>query len=1803
MANIFEEAVAEYDPNEQYTPSIIASGEQMSLPRTVIGGAIATLGDFAATTWNSLTPEKYNLSTSELLGKIDSDALQIYEENPETIQTLSFVGGLVAPIGVSMKLMNEARAGMKGTGWFTEAGRVSRLKEADEAFALAGHSSEYARASRAMYGAAAANALVDSVAAEAAIVMTMNAHPYMEDYMEDLGKNFMIGTAIGGAIGVPMYSIIAAKELSAVGTKYEKELFGVLRSEITPVDNIAFNAEQIAVRQTNMDNLKDVLRRAADPEDELILSQFTKSGIDQILVKEEARIADIFSKSASEEMQKLPADIRQHYIDLLARTEMAGVEKVGFAKVSDEFSTGKSGLLNDTVNLYKKLTNKAGDEKLLREDAYFSTVYNRFFGKGDEVNYLTMADLGKKIETLEKEALAEYKLSGVPRDTGLTLGIEHSAKVDAEYAKEFLAYSEKTLADLSSKAVSPEDLPRLKAIFTRASKIHAETGVDPVLALKVTNVKPSYATQERLIMRQMGLDPNYGQRLRAMEADWEKYSLHKSDHPYRGVVSKEAEDALVDWISYVKHGAYLKNGAQLIRGATSEINRVREGMRPEVYGKATEARDILLEIKGSKQSESLRNAFRKMADADGNVWLLRGMHGVPDGHSPIESYTILTEKAAEFGNVSMYKVRVDDIIGTVHDFGSNGKKPEILVLAPTRDAAAAGQSGYQVPDKLVAKDFIKEQQTATIGGVTTGIKEVKSLADLEALIVETTRKEIQNLQGLGHGMESIALRLGMNQQSLESIMATGVKNLNSISGLIKYGSKADIEMALNPANRTMALSTNLHKVPEGELFANLNHRNMEWSSKNIIEATTLSSTHQYVRELGEKLFNQENKLLTHMLDLGIQDITKSELGNAFFRSANSVLEKFGETGVAASVLGKNVVALKNQIKESFEKPLAEKMAQLAKTPEELIEAYTAINLNASLSGRRFYKAGQIWQPKSGIRMTTFEKAVKEMSDDEFVTWAKTGGKDGTSMAEAAKYRGTEFSVKSKNVRDFMELTQDYGRQMYGFKSNYNSALGKVPPSDIGLWIPSFNPVNKEIAYVYDMVTQQTSMLYAKTPEELRTMIAGYRSSLMGRNPENVKIITKDMQEDFNKIANRHDPMYMSIADTSMQHSGASQATIVSTNTEMLQEILGGYAHHIDSGINQNVELMLGSTMEHLKNVSAVSNFAHSDSTLGTIKQIVNNQVDPGQVMKNIILGKSNLYEYKGWAEWQQRTEAGVEFAITKVGEAFSFLKNPLSKSAQRTPQEWEEIEKKLAASGIPNPFEGLDKAFGTGRYVAEGTTSGNKLTSRAITLSNSLAATSLLRFAELGQPLVNAISLPILTSGALNRIMAQSFDGIKINPNAKFSAYASLLDGVRLMNHTTEAAKIEAYGKANNIFKSVISEANELMHMTKQLDPGKMKVVEDLLESKLVQFMSKPADIAEEYVRRVGFFTGVNIARKAYPGISERASYIFARSFMDEAIGNYLAPQRPAFFQGAVGTAMGLFQTYMLTMAQQIYRGVENRNWAALGKQMLTQAGIFGGASLPGFSQVSEGIANHFSDNNIDLQTGTFRAIPEEAANILLYGLPSSIGAGVYTRGDIQPRVPNPLGGVDQLAAINIGKQMFQAADRVASAAFTADANAGRAIMEAISLQSINRPIARMAELVTGESITRKGDIVATGLRPTDSVDQFLSLSTLSRMFATRPLEEIKLREALHLDTLYGSIDREKREAVTFRLKSYIRGGELTEERLELLAEEYLRTGSAQGWRSAVNKAIMQTQRSGQENVLEKLKKGSPLGMMIEDRD
>jgi len=223
-----------------------------------------------------------------------------------------------------------------------------------------------------------------------------------------------------------------------------------------------------------------------------------------------------------------------------------------------------------------------------------------------------------------------------------------------------------------------------------------------------------------------------------------------------------------------------------------------------------------------------------------------------------------------------------------------------------------------------------------------------------------------------------------------------------------------------------------------------------------------------------------------------------------------------------------------------------------------------------------------------------------------------------------------------------------------------------------------------------------------------------------------------------------------------------------------------------------------------------------------------------------------------------------------------------------------------------------------------------------------------------------------------------------------------------------------------------------------------------------------------------------------------------------------------------------------------------------------------------------------------------FRDLPDGLAQSIIYGLPSNLPPAITTRGELQPRIPDPTQGVNAIPAVNLTVQVYDAMRRVANSVFSVDKTAGQGIMEALTLQSISRPVARLAEFGTSHSITAKGNTIA------GPEEIWTWNSAIARGFAARPISEVRARDAVHLNTVYGSIDRDRRQEITQQLRTHLRSGTLNPTIVSELAEQYMRTGSPSGWNSAVNTALAQTVLPSDSTVRNYLAPNSPTMALID---
>jgi hypothetical protein len=287
---------------------------------------------------------------------------------------------------------------------------------------------------------------------------------------------------------------------------------------------------------------------------------------------------------------------------------------------------------------------------------------------------------------------------------------------------------------------------------------------------------------------------------------------------------------------------------------------------------------------------------------------------------------------------------------------------------------------------------------------------------------------------------------------------------------------------------------------------------------------------------------------------------------------------------------------------------------------------------------------------------------------------------------------------------------------------------------------------------------------------------------------------------------------------------------------------------------------------------------------------------------------------------------------------------------------------------------------------------------------------------------------------------------------------------------------------------------------------------------------------AEQFVR----WNAARSAEKIFgaAGYTGQALEDNISTFVSRVHGNYIASQRPVAFQGPIGQAIGLFQTYQFNLLQQVFRYVENGE----AKSLMTLAGmqttLFGMQGLPGFAAINNHIVGNAAGNSThkDLYSEIPNFADKGLGDFLLYGSLSNIlHTGLYSRGDINPRqltiLPvNPLdfpaisGGVKLLSSLlDTGQKIVEGGKPAPS------------LLLGLEHNGISRPLAGLAQLAQGMVTTSGGSLVSvTRPQSTDNssgLSELFSAANFARLAGARPLDEAIVMDAMYRKTLYQAKD------------------------------------------------------------------------------
>ncbi|WP_411706277.1 hypothetical protein [Edaphovirga cremea] len=324
--------------------------------------------------------------------------------------------------------------------------------------------------------------------------------------------------------------------------------------------------------------------------------------------------------------------------------------------------------------------------------------------------------------------------------------------------------------------------------------------------------------------------------------------------------------------------------------------------------------------------------------------------------------------------------------------------------------------------------------------------------------------------------------------------------------------------------------------------------------------------------------------------------------------------------------------------------------------------------------------------------------------------------------------------------------------------------------------------------------------------------------------------------------------------------------------------------------------------------------------------------------------------------------------------------------------------------------------------------------------------------------------------------------------------------------------------------------------------------------------------------------------------IDDKIAWAYVNTFVGRVNGVIRAAERPLMFQGPVGQAIGLFQSYQFNLMQQMFRYIGEGNTKAVIMAGALQGSVYGASSLPGFNLINSSLVGNAGGNpeHKDLYSATNTLFGKSGADWLMFGAPSNIlRASLFTRGDTNPRtwsiVPNPTNPGDIPFISAFSKVFSSTKDSLSSIA--GGAPVWNSFLNGIEHMGLSRPLAGMAQ--TARAFTNEdGKVTSTQANGTIvGTNDLVSLATLTRIAGAKPIDEAITSNAYFRVQSYITNDRAKREKLGTNLKLAVQGGNVIDgNAIGEFAQRYVELGGKQkGFNSWVMEQYKNTDRSRAE--------------------
>ena len=1140
-----------------------------------------------------------------------------------------------------------------------------------------------------------------------------------------------------------------------------------------------------------------------------------------------------------------------------------------------------------------------------------------------------------------------------------------------------------------------------------------------------------------------------------------------------------------------------------------------------------------------------------------------------------------------------------------------------------RHAWASKLSDKDLPDTIDVTDFslMDRLRTRALTGSTDGSDasplitsgdRVLGTADeigLVDVIKSAKLSEAQRLfmeaaeAGKELDVRAVAYQLNVDAQWLENAVASRFKE--SMAGTLDIGSKQidpqqGIALDLASYTRRENLIAEFSR-PSQFRELDLITPEMTWQQKrNLIQESVAASGGQFVtgelawgmrvREAVQLNRNAATAVLgseraNQLIDLS-QDAAKladsTGVGASTFGSANA---NYGETlKLWAQDTGKHTHKWIQEEVDTVVTAMGSVSIKLRADPEGAAELGILTNLLRSSEDK------YVWSSLTPKQLILKElKAVENDPVKYKAALDDATGNGKRAMIDVESDTAVEFLKTHTSLNSDRLNKRTVLNNAKGFQSNIDPDVVYVPPIDT-TYFQHFAFVRPVQGKAFG--TSEVSMVFGRNAEELSKRISSI-------DKDNFSVITKQETEKFYKAKDAYDfdlTINEPRINSELKRSGALSNFQPEVRPEnLIEDYLRWHQNQAGRLVRDSVETYYAQQVAELRKLGESYADVATSQFAGTLRKTKTEIANPIDDYVKTALDVSKRSEYTFLHQANEFVDALGTRAYQAVSSVFG--------DAQKGMVSWTQANAQMEKMGIKGVYSSQEDFF------AANVPRDRNIVKEYVSKANAFLANTVLRL-DFFNSIVNVVSTPMMLGtelasirnlmgkdpallgklAELTSIKIPGADGLAVPSTTKLIANAvSNFFG-------PEKDVLLARYMANGDVKDTLAQFHSMMdNLAMRAD---FKVFSDKVNNAFE--MGAKLTLNEQAEQMTRFISADVMRQLSDPlvqagklSLKEQNAYMSV--FTNRVQGNYISSQRPIVFQGVLGSAVSLFQTYSFNLMQQLLRHVENKDKRAVATLFGMQAGTFGLNGTPFFEAVNTHIIGNASINqgHYDAYSIAPQLMGKEMGDWLMYGTASAFPAfgnswpALYTRGDINPRhasilpiTPADIPAID--ASMRVVKNFMDVGGKLVSGA-----DISQTLLQGLEHNGINRPLAGFAQVLNGQATTSKGSLISAS-------NDFNMVSSAARMMGAKPMDEAVALNNMYRVKAYQSADQERMSFLGEKVKSYLYKNDFPpDDVMDKFMLDYARAGgrvenfngAMQRWAKDANTSTVEKMRSKMQST------------------